>query len=326
MNRVAYRAWHGLGDVAGMAAANTRLRDRLGLLDPIDPTVMKHRYTHLVNSDPRLDCRIAERDGVTVGYARVEWHDLEDGDRLYDVTTVVDPAAWGHGIADAFLDWSETRTREIAAAHPTERTAWSGNWAFGGDDELEPALERRGYRAVRWGAEMLRPDLEAIADAPLPPGYALRTPAEAELPAVFAMSVEAFREHWGEYDAGDQRLDEWLDDPRFRRDLVVVAWHGASPAACVSNVLTPAPDGSVRGLLDSVATHPDHRRRGLAKAAISESLRRLRAAGASTAYLGVDTENHNRAMTLYESCGFRIASTSTTWRRPFGEPTTEAHR
>ena len=27
---------------------------------------MRHRYTHLVNSDPAVDCIIVERDGATV--------------------------------------------------------------------------------------------------------------------------------------------------------------------------------------------------------------------------------------------------------------------
>jgi mycothiol synthase len=138
-----------------------------------------------------------------------------------------------------------------------------------------------------------------------------------EMPAVFAMTIAAFREHWGEYEAGDRHLDEWLDDPRFRRDLVVVAWAGDQPAACVANVLTTAPDGSIRGLLDGVSTHPAHRRRGLARAAIAESLRLLRDAGARSAYLLVDTDNQNRALALYESCGFRVASRGASYRKPF---------
>jgi mycothiol synthase len=316
MSPVALRPYRGLDDIPGMGTANARLRRLAGILDPIDIEAMVHRYTHLVNSDPLVDCMLAEDRGTTVGYARVEWHDLEDGDRLFDITSVVDPAVWGHGVTDALLDWGERRVRDVARTLPVDRRSWYGNWVFEGDTELEHAMVLRGYQAVRWGAEMLRPDLEAIDDAPPAPGYVLRSPEVAELPAVFAMVVEAFREHWGEYDAADQRLDEWTDDPRFRRDLVVVAWHGAQPAACVTNVLTPSPDGAVRGLLASVATHPGHRRRGLARAAISESLRRLRAAGATSAYLGVDTDNHNRAVELYEACGFRVASSTTTWRRP----------
>ncbi len=318
MSEISIRAYRGLADIPGMGAANARLRERVGVLDPIDVAAMEHRYTHLVNSDPLVDCRVAERGGTTVGYLRVEWHDLVDGDRVFDLTTVVEPGAWSRGLADALLSWGESRSREIAATLPADRTTWLGNSSFGGDSELEDALAQRGYTAVRWGAEMLRPSLDEIADAPVAPGYHLRSPTKGELPAVFKMLVESFREHWGEYAAGEHRYDEWVDDPRFREDLVVVAWRGDKPAACVCNVLVERLDGAVRGDVAEVATHPDHRRLGLARAAITESLRRLRDAGAADAYLGVDTGNHNRAIDLYDACGFRVSSTMTTWRRPLG--------
>jgi ribosomal protein S18 acetylase RimI-like enzyme len=312
--------YRGLDDIPGMGGANARLRAHVGVLEPIDIDSMRHRYSHLVNSDPARDCIVSERDGGIVGYGRVEWHDLADGDRLYDTTLVVEPAAWGLGIADGMLGWCETRLAEHAVAHPTERTAWLSSGSWDGDDESHEALAARGYAAVRWDAEMLRPHLADIPEVPIPDGYVVRTPTRGELPAVFEMTVLAFDEHWGQYDAADQRIEAWIDDPMFRLDLTVVAWHGDRPAACVSNVLTEAPDGSVRGLLNGVSTHPGHRRRGLARACIAESLRRLRDAGATSAYLGVDTDNRNRALDLYESCGFRVASSSTTRRKRFEAP------
>ena len=133
------------------------------------------------------------------------------------------------------------------------------------------------------------------------------------------MYVAAFQEHWGEAEASEQRVEEWIEDPRFRLDLQVVVWQGRQPASGVHNILDPQPDGSVRGLLASVATHPGHRRLGLARAAINHSLRLVRDAGASAAYLGVDTGNHNRAMELYESCGFRQASSGTNYRKAFDD-------
>jgi GNAT superfamily N-acetyltransferase len=314
---ITFRRYRGLQDVAAMGEANARLRTRVGMLEPIDPEAMRHRYTHLVNSDPLVDCVIAERDGATVGYARVEWHDLVDGDRVYEVITLVEPAAWGLGIAEAFIAWAEERQREVAAANPSDRRAWLAGEAFDGDEELEAALPASGYMRVRWGAEMLRPDLDAIEEPVVPDGYTLRTPTAGELPAVFETIVAGFAEHWGEHEADEHQLAEWIEDPRFRRDLVVVAWAGAVPAACVSNIVDILPDGSRRGLLDAVVTHPAHRRRGLARAAILRSLRLLRDEGATSAYLGVDTENHNRAFALYESCGFRRVSGSVSYRKPF---------
>ena len=164
---------------------------------------------------------------------------------------------------------------------------------------------------------MLRPDLENLPEYPVAEGYALRVPTEAELPAVFEMTVQAFAEHWGQYEADEQRFDEWADDPRFRRDLQVVAWKGDEPAALVSNVLETLDDGSVRGLLNGVCTHPGHRRLGLARACIAESLRLLRDEGATSAFLGVDTGNHNHALDLYQSCGFEVVSSGTSYRKPF---------
>jgi mycothiol synthase len=317
MTGATYRPYRGPEDLAGMAAASARLRARLGLLDGVNLAAMEHHYAHLVNSDPLEDCLIAERDGITVGYSRVEWHDLADGDRIYDSTTIVEPAAWGQGIAEAFLAWSEARLRVIAGTHARDRRCWHAAYADEGDDESVRALEGRGYEAVRWDAQMLRPDLLDLPPIDVPAGYAIRTPGQDELPAVFEVMVTAFGEHWGEYDAGDQRFDDWAGDPRFRRDLVAVAWQGDTPVACLSNFLEPAPDGTVRGYLESLATHPDHRRRGLGRAAMAESLRLLHEAGATSAWLGVDMENRNQALTLYEACGFRVVTRSANYRKPF---------
>jgi len=314
---IGFRLWTGLGEVPGMAAANNRLRIHTGILEPIDIDGMTHRYTHLVNSDPLEDCVVATKSGRTVGYGRVEWHDLVDGDRIYDHTVLVEPSAWGLGIARALNGWCERRSREIAFGNPTDRRTWMAQFAFDGDTELEHAIRDAGYVAVRWDAEMLRPSLEQIPDAALADGYEIRTPTEAELPAVFAMTVEAFAEHWGQFEAGEQRFDEWIENPAFRLDQLVIAWKGGVPVAMVHGELETRPDGSTSGLLAGVCTHPAHRRRGLARACIVESLRRLRAAGATSAYLGVDTDNQNRAYTLYESCGFRIATSSANYRKPF---------
>ena len=131
------------------------------------------------------------------------------------------------------------------------------------------------------------------------------------------MAVLAFAEHWGQSEAEEQTYEEWADDPRFRRELQVVAWKGGEPAALVSNVVETRDDGSVLGLLNGVCTHPGHRRLGLARACIAASLQLLRDEGATGAYLGVDTDNHNRAIELYRSCGFEVVTSSTQYRRPF---------
>jgi GNAT superfamily N-acetyltransferase len=313
---ITFRMWRGPEDVPGMAVANNALRDRCGVLERVDVGGMRNHYANLVNSDPADDVLVIERDGVIAGYARIEWHDLADGDRIYDGTLLVSPAIWGHGVAATAIRWIEARAAVMAAAHPTDRVEHLGHYQFDEDAEAITALAELGYEPVRWDAELLRPDLEDIGPEVLPDGYVIRTPEEDELPRVHEMYVAAFHEHWGQTVDDDQRIEEWIGDPRFRRHLQVVVFHGAEPAAGVSNKLHEQPDGSVSGLLDGVATHPDHRRRGLARAAVNHSLRLLRDEGATSAYLGVDTQNHNRAMELYESCGFRLATSGTQYRKP----------
>jgi ribosomal protein S18 acetylase RimI-like enzyme len=60
-------------------------------------------------------------------------------------------------------------------------------------------------------------------------------------------------------------------------------------------------------MTEAISVQPEYRRRGLARALLAESLRAVRDAGGTSAGLGVDTENPNEALTLYENLGFRIA-------------------
>lgn len=314
---VTYHRWAGFDDLPGMTAANGRLRAHVGLLEPVDVDAMRHVYTHLVNSDPVTDCVIVRRHGETVGYARTEWQNLTDGERNLAFTVVLDPDSWGLGLAGELTGWVEARLRETAAALSSDRRAWFATYVFDGDTELEGALLARGYAAVRWDAEMLRDSMDGIPPVPaLPDGYAIRPATVDRLEDVGGMLVEAFREHWGESEHGEDEIRDWIENPRFDIDLVTVVWCGDAPAACVSSQLQERQDGVI-GYVDAVATHPDHRRLGLARAALLDSLHRLAARGVDHAYLGVDTDNQNRAFALYEDAGFRRVSGSATYRKPF---------
>ena len=281
--RVTFRRYAGLDDIPGMAAASVALRGHLGRFEPIDVDGMRHAYTHLVNSVPTLDCLLVEVDGVIAGYVRVEWHDLVDGDRVFDHGVTVEPKAWGLGVLDACIEWAEARSLEIAPTVPGDRRSWLQEYQLDGDEEHRAAIERRGYQAVRLDATMRRPHMEHIPALEVPAGFTLRAPEPHELPAVQAM---------------------------------VVAWDGDRPASAICGMLDVQPDGSLAGQLDSLATHPGYRRLGLARACMVRSLELLRAGGATLAYLWVDTDNQSGALALYESCGFRVETTSTTFRKP----------
>jgi ribosomal protein S18 acetylase RimI-like enzyme len=74
-----------------------------------------------------------------------------------------------------------------------------------------------------------------------------------------------------------------------------------------------------RGWLERISVRRPWRRRGLGRAITAEALRRLRDAGLRDAMLGVDADNPNGALELYEGLGFEVAQRSMV----FGWPTAE---
>jgi len=105
----------------------------------------------------------------------------------------------------------------------------------------------------------------------------------------------------------------------------VRTWPYRADLDCVAE----APDGSFAaytlcwyddenrvGEFEPVGAHPDHRRRGLARAVNLDALRRLRAAGAERAIvLCRGDAGYPAAKLLYESVGFRQHSRSVDFRK-----------
>ena len=71
------------------------------------------------------------------------------------------------------------------------------------------------------------------------------------------------------------------------------------------------------GLVSSVGTVPEHRRRGLAGWLVAEEMRRLRDAGAHHASLYVDGLNPMRAYEVYRKLGFEVVYEAEVWEATF---------
>lgn len=315
-----FRQLRGPEDFPGMIEANMAARDEYGIEETVTVEGIAAHYAHLTNSDAARDLMIVELDGRVVGYTRVQWDEQSDGSRAYHAICLLRPELRGRGIGRAMLGWDEARIREIAASHPDDgRPRWFQASTWDADERALALLRRAGYEPVRRGYEMVRPNLDDIPEAALPDGLEIRPVGREDIREIWEADVEIFRDHWGESDDSEAAWLRFRDDPRHDPTLFVVAWEGEELAGLVINVIDPADTarkGSVRGLLDGVGVRRAWRRRGLARALIVHSLRLLRERGATSAFLGVDAENPNRAMTLYEGCGFRTASSETAWRKP----------
>ena len=288
---------------------------------------MSAYYRNLDHCDPSTDLVIARRGTEVIGYARIEWSDSTDGERWYAAACFVHPDARGTGVGRRLLDWSEERRLEVAAGQASEapdRRRWLTTFLHDGDRAGAALLRSAGYEPFRTFHSMRRPDLEAIPDLPLPAGIEVRpVPNEpAAIRAIVAADSEAFQDHFGSVDDTDTVYRMIVEDPGTDLSLWVVAFDGDEVAGAVLNGIRPSADGEPVGWLDSIFTRRPWRKRGLARSLIARSLGVLRERGATSAALGVDAANPNRALALYESCGFVVASSSTAYRKPLPAPTT----
>ena len=309
-------------DYAGMAAANQRMRDAAGIGEVITAESLARDYDHLVNSDLAHDLIVAERDGVIVGYCRVEWRDLENGSRSFATITLLDPTANDERTYAAMLSWAEARLADKARAIPVSdrRPSAMAMYTFDADRALMAVLASTGWTRTGHGYEMVRPTLDDIPEVPLPDGLVVRPVGvdEASRRRVWRALTEAFADERDERAPTDEDLRLWLADPHEDPALWVIAYDGDEIAGGVNGKIDPienAHHGRERGNVDAVWTRRPWRRRGLARALIARCLVRLRDHGMTSAALGVDGLNPNQAMTLYTSLGFEIAVTAYDWKK-----------
>jgi mycothiol synthase len=316
---LSFRGFRGEGDFPAMRATKNAAERADGGDQPVSLEDFAHTYRHLENCDPATDMVIAELGGNMVAYGRVEWWEEYDGARRYQPFCFVLPEVRGRGMGAAMLAHNEARLRQIAAEHPVggERTLQ----VFHADQEAGAAAlyAAAGYRPVLHGAEMVRPDLEDIPEAPLPEGLVARTPRDDEMRRVWEAEAEAFRDHLGAAPPTENDYQAFLDNPYNDPALWRIAWDGEQVAGQVRSFINGPENeatGRRRGYTESISVRRPYRRQGLARALICQSLHAVKQRGMDEAALGVLTENIHGAFRLYESVGFRVVQSWTTLRKP----------
>ncbi len=172
------------------------------------------------------------------------------------------------------------------------------------------------------GLEMVRPwwrmDRPLSGELPLPlvvEGYRMLDGSSA--PGPWAdMHNRCFADHWRYSPRSEEEL---MAGKQPRLCLMAVTATGEPAALTLCQVEQYEGDRRAQpvGLVSSVGTLPEHRRRGLASWLVAEGLQRVRAAGARQASLYVDGENQTRAFDAYRKLGFEVAFVAEVWEAVF---------
>ena len=218
-------------------------------------------------------------------------------------------ASASHDQPDVLRDlirWGLGLSRAAGAANAL---VWRGRGHTDGLDRLGLELVRPWWRMDR-----------SLATEPIAPhavaGYELHD----------ARSVPSGR--WAEAH-NISFADHWRFTPRSEEDLMagrppelslMAVATGGEPAALTLSQMehyTADPRPQPVGIVSSVGTLTEHRRRGLATWLVAEALVRLHRAGARHASLYVDGRSPMRAFDAYSKLGFELAFETEVWEARF---------
>jgi mycothiol synthase len=267
--------------------------------------------------EPGRDVMLVELEGRLIAATGVERVIREDIP-MYEIWGSVDPGFRRRGLGTWLQHWTLEHARTRSALEDPHGPVAFGSFAEDAEIGHRALLAGAGFAPVRHFFLMRRTDLGDVPDAPLPDGLEIRPVTEDQRRTIFDAENEAFRDHWGHREMGESDYITTFAREGLDTDLWVVAWDGDQVAGVVQNWIWAEENarlGVNRGWLEHISVRRAWRRRGLARAITAESLRRLHAAGMDDAMLGVDSENPNGALGLYERLGFTVHSRAAAYRR-----------
>jgi ribosomal protein S18 acetylase RimI-like enzyme len=244
---------------------------------------------------------VDDGDGRIAGCALVTARPSPDG-VLANVHLAGEP-----GVADPLARWGTQLSRASGAAIVQIFQA-------GG---RRASLEGLGLKIVRPWWRMDRSFDAALPNVPPVNGYALVDAASTSPGSWAEMFNRSFSDHWRFVPRYEEEI---VADKAPELCLMAVTARDRVPAAITLGEIEAYPDDrrpQPVGLVSSVGTVPEHRRRGLASWLVAEILARLKAAGARSASLYVDGLNEMRAFDAYRKLGFEVAFETDVWEATF---------
>ena len=177
------------------------------------------------------------------------------------------------------------------------------------EDFFQKILKDRGYQEVRYFFDMSRPTSDPIPQNVLAEGFEIK-PADTEekINKVMKALDKAFEDHFGHTKLTDEIIEAWKKEEDFNPKLWKVAWYGDKVAGSILNYISKDENEKLnrnRGYTENISTLREYRKKGIARALLTESIQMFRDMGLEETALGVDAINPSGALGLYESFGYK---------------------
>lgn len=316
---LSFRGWRGPSDLPHMLAVinGCKNADQIERAETLQD--ITNNYSHLENCDPFQDMLIAEVDDRMIAYTRVTWNTQEDGLTFYQTFGFLLPEWRRQGIGTAMLAWTEERLRLIASSHEKKGPRFFQAGAADTEKGTTAMLEKAGYQSVRYEFNMKRPISDPLPEAPMPTGLEVRPVKPEHIRPIWDAMQEAFKDHWGYVEEGEEIYKAWQGESSFQPELWKVAWEGDQVAGMVLNFINQQENVEykrLRGYTEGISVRRPWRKKGLARSLIVQSIQMFKDMGMTETALGVDSQNLSGALRLYQSVGYRQTKQFTIYRKP----------
>lgn len=297
-----------LDDVKALVALFAARDRELG----IDPERTEEDFKHDFEApgiDLQRDTRVAlTTTGELVSYAMVEHQ--QHVHIFMGLETRADYRE--SGLADAMLEWAETRAREYIAQAPEGLRVTLRNGCDVRNISRQRLLERLGYQVVRKFYDM-KIELAGPPQQPVwPAGIRVQNMQPGMERAVFEADTEAFRDHWGF--VGDT-FEEWSHHAFNPRKYDATLWFLAMDGDEIAGFAFCAKEDENEGWVHVLGVRRPWRRRGIAQALLHEAFNAFYQRGIRNIGLGVDATNLTGALRVYERAGMRPVREFLTYRK-----------
>lgn len=261
------------------------------------------RFWRSPRVDLDLDVVVATApDGTLTGYGDL----FAEGDRRERIWMDVrgEPA-------DALLSELDRRAHARADGEPAFLRADVPTGAA----SVRRALERAGYRVIRYSSRMVA-NLDAdLSDPEWPAGIRLVPfDRERDEQRVFEAQEETFADMWEVQPQPIEEWREWMFGERHDPALWFLA-EANGELAGISLCRTHDVGDPDMGWVSVLGVRRPWRRRGLALALLRHTFHEFRARGRKRVGLGVDAESETGAVELYARAGMRTERRYETWEK-----------